>query len=116
MNTPSFDGLPGAELVLKGLADAREGSTTIESLLVAAAAPRLRALGVLSDGDSPDVSDSELRLYAALGASGIADPYSRYNALRRELVSFVHALEHATERARRVSALAEDLRDDLERP
>lgn len=104
MNRKALDGLPGAELVRKGIADTRDGRTTIESLLVAAAAPRLRSLGVLAESDAADVSEPELRLYAALGESGVADPYSRYNSLRRELASFVHALEHAAERARRSGA------------
>lgn len=93
--------LPGSALIERGLADTRDGKTTVESLLVAAAAPRLSALGLPAYGPGGKVTDPELALYALLGELGEADPYSRYNALRREIASFVHALEHRIERARR---------------
>ena len=91
----SLDDLPGAELVLPGLADVREGrADTIEALLVRIAAPRLRRAGL----DVPEVArsevDLEILLYRTLGArDDIADPYSRYNSLLRRLVSFERALE-----------------------
>jgi len=90
--------LPGAALVERGLADARCGRRTVESLLVATAAPRLAALGLDPSRAAGTIADPELSLYALLGESGVADPYSRYNALKRELASFVHALEHRIER------------------
>lgn len=89
--------IPGAALVLRGLEDARAGRTTVESLLVATAAPRLAALGL---GPADTVSDAELRLYALIGQGADLDPYSRYNALKRELASFVRALEHRLTRER----------------
>jgi len=92
--------LPGSTLVERGLEDVRMGRTSIESLLLATAATRLAALG-LPLGPTGKVVDPELRLYALLGESGASDPYSRYNALKRELASFVHALEHRIERQRR---------------
>jgi hypothetical protein len=92
--------LPGSTLVERGLEDVRLGRTSIESLLVATAATRLAALG-LPVGPNGKVADAELRLYALLGERGTPDPYSRYNALKRELASFVHALEHRIERQRR---------------
>ena len=92
--------LPGGPLVERGLEDIRMRRTSVESLLLATAATRLAALGLplVATGK---VLDPELRLYALLGESGISDPYSRYNALKRELASFVHALEHRIEPQRR---------------
>jgi len=99
-----FGDLPGAELVERGLSDTRRGLTSVESLLVATAAPRLAALGLEVEGPLGRISDPELSLYALLGERGEIDPYSRYNALKRELASFVHALEHRKENARRAGS------------
>ena len=41
-----MNALPGAELVAKGLADLARGEETIESLVVAIGAPKLRSLGL----------------------------------------------------------------------
>lgn len=100
MNPSTLDGLPGAELVTRGISDVRASKTTVESLLVAMAAPRLQALGVLEGGEVAEVRDAELALYELLGQENV-DPYSRYNALKRELSSFVRALEHRLEASNR---------------
>jgi hypothetical protein len=94
-----IDDLPGAALIRRGVSDVRSAKTSIESLLVTIAAPRLQALGVLEHGEASHVHDAELALYELLGESGSLDPYSRYNALKRELASFVHALEQRVERS-----------------
>jgi hypothetical protein len=101
MNAQELEDLPGAELVRRGVADIRAARRTVESLLVTMAAPRLRALGVLERGDATGVQDAELALYELLGDQDTLDPYSRYNALRRELSSFVRALEHRIEKSAR---------------
>jgi len=56
--------LPGAELVLAGIEDLRNGVETIPALLVSIGAPRLRRIGY----DLPPVigPDPEHRLYALL--------------------------------------------------
>lgn len=79
--------LPGAEIVDKGVADLARGEETVESLLVSMAVTRLRELGVaVPSGTFPD---AEARLYARLDA-GLGDgAHSRYNALRRRLVSYL---------------------------
>jgi hypothetical protein len=97
MNANELDELPGADLIRRGVADVRAARRTVESLLVTIAAPRLRALGVLARGEATGVKDAELALYELLGDQEIPDPYSRYNALKRELSSFVRALEHRME-------------------
>ncbi len=53
---------------------------------------RLRGLGVTFPESVPLPKAPELALYTALGEE-CDDPYFRYNALRRELDSFVAALE-----------------------
>ena len=85
-------GLPGAELVEKGLADLAEGAVTVESLLVSVGAPRLRRLGF--ELRSP-FEDAEERLYLLLASSDPTGAHGRYNALVRRLVSFERAAESA---------------------
>ena len=85
--------LPGADLVAMGIDDLRRGELTVEALLVAVGASRLRSIGL----DIPDVpalpESPELALYAAVGAREAGNAHSRYNALIRRLVSFERALE-----------------------
>ncbi len=100
-----LDGLPGRDLVERGLADTLEGRSTPEALLVAIGRPRLEALGLKAIWPGAPLIDPEIALYVLLGKLGTPDPYARYNALLRELVSFVRALEHRVERERR-NALA----------
>jgi hypothetical protein len=84
--------LPGAELILPGLEDLRQGKAdTIGALLVAIAATRLTKAGL-------DISraslhpEPELTLYARLQHEQ-DDPYPYYNALLDSLHSFCNALE-----------------------
>ena len=84
-------GLPGEELVRKGLVDLNAGELTAEACLVSIASPRLRQRGLLSVGLAL-VPDAELVLYQLLGKAE-GDAYSRYNSLLRRLVSFEHALD-----------------------
>ena len=82
--------LPGADLVAKGIDDLRRGECTVEALLVAVGAPRLRGTGL----DVPACPENpELALYAAVGKREPGNTHSRYNALIRRLVSFERALE-----------------------
>jgi hypothetical protein len=88
--TPDTTGAPGAELVLAGLADLAAGRDTVEALLVAIGAPRLRRLGFgVPDGPK----SPEHRLYERLGATEGRNAHSAYNALVRRLVSFERAME-----------------------
>jgi len=86
-----LEGLPGGELVASGLLDLAQGLETPASLLVQIAASRLRCAGLLVP-EPESVGEAELRLYALL-CEREADPYGRYNALLRELVSCERALE-----------------------
>jgi hypothetical protein len=89
----STEQLPGAELVVAGLADLERGVESVESLLVSIGAPRLSRLGF--DIPAPFPSP-EHRLYALLQRDGADAAHSRYNALIRRLVSFERAAECAS--------------------
>ncbi len=81
-------GLPGGELVDKGLADLTGGATSRESLLVSLAAPRLRREGVPVGSAEPD---ADHRLYELLSRTEGDLAHARYNALRARVVSFANA-------------------------
>jgi hypothetical protein len=89
---PDFGHLPGGALVEKGLADLARQERTPEALLLTVAEGRLRRLGVaVPEGERP--AERELALYEALRLSRVDDPYGRYNAMLRELGSFLETLE-----------------------
>lgn len=85
--------LPGYELVSVGLSDLSAGRESESALLVAMAAPRLRAIGI----DVPRGGEEQPshRLYELLTESN-GGAHSRYNALVARMVSFARAAEHAS--------------------
>jgi hypothetical protein len=91
-------GLPGEWLVRKGLADLAKGELTPEALTLSLATQRLGRLGIEIRTHAALPRERELALYAALTAAGVGDPYSRYNALIRELGSLLEALERRVRR------------------
>ena len=86
-----MNGLPGAELIDVGLQDLREGRETVEALLVAIGAPRLKHLGLAVPDNLP--LNPEHRLYDLLAQDDSDSAHSRYNALVRRLVSYEQAAE-----------------------
>jgi hypothetical protein len=89
----SLTGVPGVELLERGLADLEHGVETVESLLVSIGAPRLRSSGIAV----PDAFPSpEHRLYALLAERCGDAAHRRYNALVRRLVSCERALAVAS--------------------
>ena len=80
--------LPGADLVEQGLEDLRRGVESVPALLVAMASGRLRDLGFAV---ARDVPDAHLKLYELLAAELGDGAHSRFNALQRQLVSFIRA-------------------------
>jgi hypothetical protein len=81
-------GLPGAELVQRGIEDLSAGRRSAEALLVSIGAPRLRSLGI----DVPRTPPSpEHELYRLLAREKGDGAHSAYNALIRRLVSFERA-------------------------
>ncbi|KAA0254114.1 hypothetical protein FBQ97_03490 [Acidobacteria bacterium ACD] len=82
-------GLPGAELVARGLSELSRGEETAASLLVSVGSPRLRLLGIQVP---PEIPGAEERLYRLLARDGADAAHGRYNALVRSLVSFERSL------------------------
>lgn len=84
---------PGADLVAQGLEDLEHGLLTEEALLVTAAAPRLRSVGLEV---TPAAVEAPLhRLYDLLASADSGDAHSRYNALVGQVCSFARAAERA---------------------
>lgn len=92
--------LPGADFVVRGLADLYLGNASEDALLVSIAAPRLRRLGL----EVPELPKREFdglpepyehRLYDLLSEEDPARAHSRYNAVLRRMVSYARAAEHA---------------------
>jgi hypothetical protein len=71
---------------------------TANALLLCCARQRLTAAGV--SVPPALVCDPDRALYVQLAVECPEDPYGRYNALRRRLVSFLDGLEHARRRDR----------------
>lgn len=89
-------GLPGEDLIRKGLSDRLHARVSVESCLVEIAGPRLERAGMLQRDQS--AVEAERTLYHLLSQPG-SDAYARYNSLLRELSSFEHALDHRLRRA-----------------
>ena len=85
------EALPGGDLIEKGLTDLRAGRETVEALLVAIGAPRLRRIGLVLPEGLP--ANPEHRLYHFLAQDDSDSAHSRYNALVRRLVSYERAAE-----------------------
>jgi len=81
-----MDGVPGGDLVARGIADLEEGLETVPALLVSIGRPRLLRLGI---SVPPQITDHpEHRLYRLLAERDPAAAHSRYNAWLRRLISF----------------------------
>ncbi len=90
--TPRYETLPGWEIVSNGLADLRAGRATASAMLVASASVRLGRLGL--HVPLTPVVDPQARLYELLADEvGEGQAHSRYNALRRRLLSFMRSAE-----------------------
>lgn len=81
-------GLPGTDLVRRGLADLDVGRESAEALLVSVGAPRLESVGIKVAGP---IASPEHKLYALLAREKGNAAHSAYNALIRRLVSFERA-------------------------
>jgi len=94
MEHRALEELPGAEIVLAGLADLKAGSVSINALAVQSAAPRLRALGLEVEGAEGEVPAAH-RLYGQLHRDLGDAAHSRYNAILSRVTSFAQAAERA---------------------
>jgi hypothetical protein len=94
VSNESLTNLPGAEIVLPGLADLEAGRESLNAIAVQCAATRLRRLGLDApgrDGAKPAAHELYSRLAEELGDGA----HSRYNAILTRLASFAGAAESA---------------------
>jgi hypothetical protein len=94
MPDDNLKNLPGAEIVLPGLADLEAGRESVNASAVQAAAPRLRRAGLdapSATGDIPAAHQLYRQLSNELGDSA----HSRYNAILARVASFAGAAERA---------------------
>jgi hypothetical protein len=94
MSDGVFENLPGAEIVLPGIADLTAGRQTINASAVQSAAPRLRRVGLDVPPASGDVPAAHL-LYRQLSSELGDGAHSRYNAILSRVASFAGAAERA---------------------
>ena len=90
----NLEDLPGGDLIRRGLEDLARGHESVEALLVAIGAPRLRRSGIEVPPHS--LGNPEHRLYLRLAQEDSDSAHSRYNALIRRLVSFERACSSGT--------------------
>jgi hypothetical protein len=89
-----FEGLPGAELVVRGLDDLKQGKVSEYSLLLLVARPRLNGLGIAVNNTLGAMKEPvEHALYSFLEDKAGDDAFGQYNSLIRRMVSFERALE-----------------------
>lgn len=93
---PPRSSYPGSDLVAAGLADLAARRHSVEALLVARAAARLRDCGTAVP--EHEVADPDRRLYALLAARDPHGAHSTYNALTRRVISYCRSMEHAGRR------------------
>lgn len=94
MSDERLKNLPGAEIVLPGLADLKAGRGTVNAAAVQAAAPRLRRIGL----DTPDIRGevpAAHRLYQQLSEELGDAAHAHYNAILARVASFAGAAELA---------------------
>lgn len=94
MADEAYRNLPGAEIVLAGIADIEAGRKSVNASAVQCAAPRLRRIGLeapSAQGDVPAAHD----LYGQLRAEYGDAAHSRYNAILARIASFAGAAELA---------------------
>lgn len=94
MHVEQLKDLPGAEIVVAGLADLEEGRESASASAVQAAAPRLRRAGVPAPDAIGDVPAAHL-LYRQLSEEFGNAAHSRYNAILARVASFAGAAERA---------------------
>ena len=82
-------GLPGGEIVDRGIDDLAAGVESVESLLISVAAPRLRREGVPLPRHTFD--ESESRLYRAIERESPSLAHARYLAYLEQASSFADA-------------------------
>ncbi len=86
--------LPGAEIVLPGIADLEAGRDSVNASAVELAAPRLRRAGISTPTRTAKTPAAH-RLYRQLQTELGDGAHSRYNAILARVSSFAGAAELA---------------------
>ena len=85
--------LPGKKIVNQGLEDTSKKELTIHSLLLQSAITRLLSVGVIVE-KLQLLEPASILLFRKLKESEGNGAHSKYNALNRELLSFIKAKEN----------------------
>src|SRR5690349_10963394 len=88
-----LQGLPGADIVIQGLLDLESDARTESALAVSLIRRQLSDFGIEVPFGPEIEPPIEHRLYELLEDLYCSDAYSRYNAIRRRIASFVHSME-----------------------
>ncbi len=97
MTNEELQRLPGAEIVLAGIADLKAGRRSVEASAVQSAGARLRGIGLdatSAEGGIPASHELYLRLREELGDGA----HSRHRAILARVASFAGAAERARAR------------------
>ena len=87
--------LPGAEIVLAGIADVEAGRKTVNASAVLSAASRLSRIGLGPLPSSSEDAPATHELYGQLNDELGDGAHSRYNAILARVASFAGAAERA---------------------
>jgi hypothetical protein len=90
----SLKKLPGAEIVLAGVADLKAGRKSLNATAVQCAAGRLRQIGLDARSAGGDIPAAH-QLYRQLSSELGDGAHSRYNAILARVASFAGAAERA---------------------
>jgi hypothetical protein len=94
VSTEDLKRLPGAEIVLPGIADLEAGRESLNAIAVQCAATRLRGAGLNAPSVKGDVPAAH-QLYRQLSDELGDGAHSRYKAILRRVASFAGAAERA---------------------
>ncbi|MEX2107849.1 MAG: hypothetical protein WD827_03045 [Solirubrobacterales bacterium] len=97
MENEVLKSLPGAEIVLPGIADLEAGRKSVNASAVQCAASRLRGVGLNAPGSAGDTPAAH-QLYRQLSSELGDGAHSRYNAILARVASFAGAAELAQRR------------------
>ena len=93
----ALSGLPGADIVQRGMADLDAGELSVDALLLCIHSENLRRLG-LPIAKPPTLDEPELRLYKLLCERNPDDAHAAYNAWVDRMDKFVRAASASMER------------------
>jgi hypothetical protein len=95
MDLDRLEQLPGAEIVLTGIADIEAGRKTVKASAVQTAASRLSRIGLGPLPSATAGAPAAHQLYAQLSQELGDGAHSRYNAILARVASFAGAAERA---------------------